>query len=309
MVREGSSTLNEYQPIGDALSAAADRLAGISESPRLDAELLLARAIDVTRAYLMAHPEDQLDPDAQVRYAAAIERRASGVPLAYITGLREFWSLELMVTPATLVPRPETERLVEQALSLLPRRAALRILDLGTGSGAIALALARERPLCQVVATDASEAALAVARENARQLDIDNVEFVAGDWTAPVGGREFDLVVSNPPYVAAGDPALDRLKHEPRAALASGPDGLDAIRRIAAEVGDILAPGGSLLVEHGAEQEAAVAAILDAAGWHNVRCYRDLAGLPRVTAATRDRASAQPFDDAHADEAPDRVAE
>jgi len=287
MLREGNATLNEYVPIRDAVAAAVERLAAASESPRLDAELLLARAIDVPRAYLMAHPEDTLDPDARSRFDESVARRASGVPLAYITGVREFWSMELMVTPATLVPRPETDILVEQALALIPRRADLRILDLGTGSGAIALALARERPMCRIVATDRSVAALEVARENARQMDVDNVDFVAGDWTAPVHGQVFDLVVSNPPYVAAGDPALAALRHEPRSALAAGADGLDAIRRIAAEAGDVQVAGGSLLVEHGADQEQAVAELLAAHGWADIRCYRDLAGLPRVTGARR----------------------
>ena len=285
MVREGDLTLNEYEPIRDALARATDRLSRSSDSPRLDAELLLARAIDVPRAYLMAHPEDTLDPDARSRFEDAVERRAAGMPLAYITGVREFWSLSLMVTPDTLVPRPETELLVEQALARIGRRADLRILDLGTGSGAIALALARERPLCHVVATDRSEAALAVARQNARQLDVDNVEFLAGDWIEPVHGRSFDLIVANPPYVAEGDPALDALRREPRTALAAGPDGLDAIRRIAAEAAAVLAGGGCLLLEHGADQERAVAEILAAAGWTDIHCYRDLAGLPRVTGA------------------------
>jgi len=287
MVREGGATLNEYQPIRDALDNATTQLGRVSESPRLDAELLLARAIDVSRAYLMAHPEDTLDPGARARFQKSVDRRASGTPMAYITGVREFWSIELMVTPDTLVPRPETEVLVEHALALIPRRAAMRVLDLGTGSGAIALALARERPMCHIVATDRSAAALAVARENARQLDVDNVEFVEGDWLKPLRGRSFDLVVSNPPYVASTAPALDALRHEPLIALAAGPDGLDAIRRIAADAGALLKAGGSLLVEHGADQERAVAELLSTCGWADMRCHRDLAGLPRVTAARR----------------------
>ena len=273
--------------IHEAIATAVRRLDGVSDSPRLDAELLLARAIDVSRTYLIAHPEDTLDPAASDRYFAAVDRRSRGVPLAYITGEKEFWSLTLMVSDATLVPRPETETVVEQALGLIPRRAELAVLDLGTGSGAIALAIARERPLCRVVATDRSEAALAVARQNARQLDIDNVTFLAGDWTAPVAGRTFDLVVSNPPYVRADDPALADLRHEPESALVAGNDGLDAIRRIARQARDVLVEDGGLIVEHGADQETAVAEILRAHGWTDVRCFRDLAGLPRVTRAIR----------------------
>lgn len=289
MVRQGLPALNEFVKsdltIRAATAAAVRRLRGMSESPRLDAELLLARAIDMPRSYLLAHPEDSLDRAAQERFSEAIEQRGSGVPLAYIVGEKEFWSLTLMVTPATLVPRPETELLVEHALNLIPRRSTWRILDLGTGSGAIALAIARERPLSQVVATDVSVAALAIAAENARQLDIDNVSFIAGSWTAPVADRKFDLVVSNPPYVAADDPAIARLGHEPRDALVSGPEGLDAIRRLAAECPVILAGGGTLLLEHGADQERAVARILEENGWTNCRCFADIAGLPRVTRA------------------------
>lgn len=287
MVRQGRPALNEYVPIGALLEQAVERLGRASDSPRLDAEILLGRAIDAPRSYLIAHPEDVLDPAAVARFEAAVRRRAAGEPIAYIEGVKEFWSMRLMVTADTLVPRPETETLVEQALARIPRKTAFRILDLGTGSGAIALALAKERPLCEITATDVSAAALAVARENARQQDVDNVRFLAGDWERPVRGETFDLVVSNPPYVRADDPALARLRHEPRSALAAGPEGLDAIRRIADAGRALVVAGGSLLLEHGAEQEAAVAGLLDAAGWREIRCYGDLAGLPRVTSAIR----------------------
>jgi len=285
MVRDGQSPLNEFLRIDDALAEAVATLDAVSESPRLDAELILARALDVPRSYLFAHPEDRLDRAAAARFFDTIRERASGRPMAYIAGEKEFWSMTLMVSPATLVPRTETEILVEQALMRLPRHARVRILDLGTGTGAIALAMARERPACLVVATDISEAALAVAQQNARQLDIPNVEFLAGDWVDPVRDRQFELVVSNPPYIAAGDPSLARLRHEPRHALVAGKDGLDAVRRIAAEVPAVLMPGGTLLLEHGAEQADAVAAILRAAGWTDVTNVSDLAGLPRVTIA------------------------
>ncbi len=296
MVREGHAALNEFVTsevtIGDAIAEAVARLAESSDSPRLDAELLLARAIDVPRSYLIAHPEDTLDTAAQERLFSAVEKRRGGMPIAYITGEKEFWSLTLMVSPATLVPRPETELLVEQALTLIPRDAELCILDLGTGSGAIALAIAKERPLCRVVATDVSANALAIAKENARQLDVDNVTFLQGDWTAPVAGQTFDMIVCNPPYVRAGDPALGALAYEPQTALVAGADGLDAIRRIAAEAGAVLVDGGTLLVEHGADQEQDVARLFAERGWTDVRCFDDLAGLPRVTRASRDANSA-----------------
>jgi release factor glutamine methyltransferase len=277
----------ETTTIGRLLASAAERLAAVSDSPRLEAELLLGRAIDMPRAYLMAHPDDTPDTAALRRLEATLARRLAGEPMAYIAGLKEFWSLELMVSPATLVPRPETELLVELALGEIPPRAGWRVLDLGTGSGAIALALARERPQCAVVATDRSAAALAIARENARQLALPNIEFLEGDWTAPVAGREFDLVVSNPPYVREGDPALAALVHEPRDALVAGADGLEAIRVLARECRPLLRQGGVLLLEHASDQAGAVAAILGATGWTTIHCSRDAAGLPRVSGARR----------------------
>jgi len=273
--------------IDAAIAEAVERLSPVSESPRIDAEILLCRSIDVPRAYLFAHPDDELDEAALERFRAVLERRVAGEPMAYITGTREFWSKELLVSPATLVPRPETELLVELALREIPRRATMRILDLGTGSGAIAIALASERPLCEITATDRSPDALAIARENARQLSIPNIRFVEGDWVEPLNGETFDLIVSNPPYVQSDDPALETLAFEPISALAAGPDGLDAIRRLAADCADVLVPGGPLFIEHGAEQAVHVAGLLEAAGWQEIRLHKDLAGLPRVTAARR----------------------
>ena len=190
-----------------------------------------------------------------------------------------------MVTPATLVPRPETELLVDLALREIPRSAEWNILDLGTGSGAIALAIAKERMLCRVTATDISEGALAVARQNARQLDLPDIEFLAGDWTQPVRSRKFDVIVSNPPYVRATDKALETLAAEPRTALVAGNDGLDAIRILARDCGSLLSGNGVFLVEHGADQESEVAALLERHGWSDIRCQADYAGLPRVTIA------------------------
>ena len=271
--------------ISAILDDAARRLGTVSDSARLDAELLLARAIDMPRSYLFAHPEEPLDALALARFEEALGRRLAGEPMAYITGIREFWSLELMVTPATLVPRPETELLVDLALREIPRRAGWAILDLGTGSGAIAISIARERPLSRVTATDVSTAALDVARQNARQLEVPNLEFLEGDWTAPVQGRRFNVIVSNPPYVRADDEALDALRCEPRSALSAGEDGLDVIRVLARDCGALLEPDGVLLIEHGAEQRDDVAAVLREHGWTGIDCHNDYAGLPRVTVA------------------------
>lgn len=287
IVREGLTPLNEFVKIKVALADAVERLAAVSESPRLDAESLLARALDVPRSYLFAHPEDEMDATACERFSAAINTRASGAPLAYITGEKEFWSMNLIVSRDTLVPRPETEILVDLALHRIPRDSALRVLDMGTGSGAIALAIAKERPNCDVVATDISAAALAVAKENARQHSLPNIEFLQGDWLEPVTGQLFDIIATNPPYVPSGDKALERLRHEPLSALASGADGLDAIRKIAVDALSAIKSGGPLLIEHGDEQHAVVAGILDNAGWTEIGVTNDFAGIPRVTTAVR----------------------
>ena len=279
--------MNEFVKIEAALADAVERLTPVSESPRLDAELLLARALDVPRSYLFAHPEDELDSAAVKRFSTTIESRTKGAPLAYITGEKEFWSMTLMVTRDTLVPRPETETLVDQVLVRIPKREAMQVLDLGTGSGAIALAIAKERPICDVTATDFSAAALAVAKENARQHSLPNIEFLLGDWLEPVAGQMFDVIATNPPYVPSEDPDLERLQHEPLTALASGADGLDAIRRIAVDAMSVIKPGGSLLIEHGDEQHGAVAEILQKAGWKEIGVTNDLAGIPRVTTAVR----------------------
>jgi release factor glutamine methyltransferase len=252
-----------------------------------DAELLLAHVLDRPRSWLYAHGDAALDATAVTRFEALLARRAQGEPVAYLTGRRGFWRFELAVTPATLIPRPETELLVELALARLPAERALRVADLGTGSGAIALALAFERPRAQVVATDASPDALAVARGNAAALGLANVAFRQGDWFAPLAGERFDLVASNPPYIAAGDPHLAELRFEPAAALASGADGLDAIRAIVRDAPAHLQPGGWLLLEHGPDQGAAVRALLHAAGLVAVATERDLERRERVTLGRR----------------------
>ncbi len=270
-----------------AIAGATARLSRISESPRLDAEILLCRTINMPRSYLFAHPEDELDDFTLERFEEVLARRESGAPMAYIMGTKEFWSHEFAVSPATLVPRPETELLVNLALCEIPRDEEWRVLDLGTGSGAIAISIACDRPLSQLTAVDISEAALTVAHENANALAPGNVEYLLGSWTEPVADRVFDLVVSNPPYVRADDEALAKLRHEPQSALVAGADGLDAIRILAADCAQIMRPGGLLLIEHGCDQAADVAALLSARGWTDIQCHNDLAGLPRVTAARR----------------------
>ena len=254
-----------------------------------DAEWLLAHLLGKSRGWLYAHGDEVLDADLVARFEALLARREAGEPVAYLTGHRGFWTFDLQVTPATLIPRPETELLVELALQRLPPARVLHVADLGTGSGAIALALARERPDAQVVATDASADALAVARGNAQALGIDNIEFRLGDWCAPLAGERVDLIASNPPYIADDDVHLGRgdLRYEPRTALASGADGLDAIRVIARDAPMHLAPGGWLLIEHGWEQGAAVRALLDAAGFVDVQTAPDLAHRDRITLGRR----------------------
>jgi release factor glutamine methyltransferase len=271
--------------IRSVLAQTAARLDDVSESGRLDAEILLARAIDMPRSYLFAHPEDTIDDASAERLETTVQMRLSGEPMAYITGVKEFWSLELMVSPATLVPRPETEILVDRALREIPRDAACRILDLGTGSGAIALAIASDRPLCDVIAVDISPDALAVAQQNARQLTISNVSFLEGDWIEPVADQRFEVICSNPPYVAEGDEALAALAAEPMLALLSGNSGLDAIELLARDCVSIIADNGILFFEHGATQKDQVAQILKSYGWTSIQCYDDYAGHPRVTCA------------------------
>jgi release factor glutamine methyltransferase len=258
------------------------RLAG--EDARRESELLLGLALGRERAWLFAHAGDAVDKAAADRFAALVAQRRAGIPVAQLLGEWGFWTLRLRVTADTLIPRPETELLVEAALERLPAGAS-RIADLGTGTGAIALALARERPEARVVATDLSAAALDVAQQNAQRNDIPNVEFRLGDWYGALRGERFDLIASNPPYIASDDPHLANgdLRFEPLTALASGVDGLDAIRVIARGALDHLMPRGWLLIEHGYAQGAAVRALLVAAGLMQVETLRDLEDRDRVT--------------------------
>ncbi|MEW6648051.1 MAG: peptide chain release factor N(5)-glutamine methyltransferase [Pseudomonadota bacterium] len=272
--------------VQQALLSAQARL-GSSDTPRLDAELLLCHVLDKNRAWLRTWPERALTADEQAAFEELVARRAAGEPVAYLTGRCGFWSLELKVTPATLIPRPDTETLVEWALELIPAEAAWRIADLGTGSGAIALALGRERPRCRIVATDASADALAVAQENSALNRTGNVVFRHGAWYAPLAGERHELIASNPPYIAEHDPHLAGLRHEPRTALTAGPDGLDDIRLLIAGAPHHLTPDGWLLLEHGWDQGAAVRELLQRHGYRHVHTRRDSAGHERISGGQR----------------------
>ncbi len=271
------------QEIRQLLAAAARVLPGVEG--RHEAELLLLHVLGRERGWLFAHATDLLDPATAEAFSALLQRRIAGEPVAYLLGRRGFWTLDLAVSPATLIPRPETERLVELALERLPEGVPLRIADLGTGSGAIALALASERPLAQIVATDMSADALAVAAGNARQHALANVAFRQGSWHDPLAGERFDLIASNPPYIASDDPHLAQgdLRFEPATALASGHDGLDDIRLIIAGAPAHVQPGGWLLMEHGWDQGEAIRALLEGAGFVEVETALDLEQRDRVS--------------------------
>lgn len=254
---------------------------------RREAALLLRHTLSVSDAWLVAHADDLVDPAQAVALHALLERRARGEPVAYLIGTRGFHDLELEVSPDVLIPRPETELLVELALQRIPTDTACSVADLGTGSGAVALAIAKARPRARVLATDASAAALAVARRNAERNRIGNVAFARGDWCEALGDARFQVIVSNPPYIAEHDPHLREgdLRFEPPAALSSGADGLDAIRTIIRDARAHLHAGGWLLLEHGWEQGADVRALVQQPGWHGVFTTRDLEGRERATSA------------------------
>ncbi len=270
--------MREVSTVDDLLAHA--RSLGVD---RLDAQRLMAHTLSRSRSWLLAHGEAEvLSAEAEALWPLLL-RRAAGEPLAYVVGEREFHGLVLRVTPDVLVPRPDTETLVDWAIELMAGSDPPRVVDLGTGSGAIALALAHERPHARVIAVDVSEAALDIARANVLALNLGNVEFRQGDWLAPLAGERFDLIASNPPYIALGDAHLDALRYEPEPALSSGQDGLDAIRTVARDAPAHLHPGGWLLLEHGWEQGGAVRALLRANNFDDVQTHQDLEGRDRVS--------------------------
>ena len=280
--------LNHKRPrsptIGSIIAEAERKLAR-SGSARLDAELLLAKLLGASRAHLYAYPERPVPVGAVIRYRRVIDERARGIPLAYLAGSQGFWSFEITVNPNTLIPRPETEHLVETALALIHTHDLRTVADLGTGSGAVALDLKREVPALEVFATDISPQALVVARRNAKALGLSGIKLLRGDWCRALPERRFDLIVSNPPYVASDDPRLraGEVRFEPLIALDGGRDGLEAIRRVIAGAGGCLQAGGWIAIEHGAEQRKPIETLFRAHGFRSLPCIRDYAGHERVS--------------------------
>lgn len=269
----------------EAVSALQSRLAIERNDARIEAHLLLQRAFLVNRAWLISHAEDLAKPDQQQVFEALLQRRLNGEPIAHILGEREFFGLNLKVTADTLIPRPDTETLVEAALEIIPKTTQFQVLDLGTGTGAIALAIAKHCPNVHVTAVDFSSNALNIARENATNLAISNVTFIQSDWFSALDHQRFDMSVSNPPYIAENDTHLSQgdVRFEPKSALTSGADGLDDIRHIIARAPHHLKPNGWLLLEHGYNQANAVAALLQQSHFNQIGHALDLAGIQRVT--------------------------
>ena len=272
--------------VRDLLKHAEQELIGV-KSARLDAEVLLASSLGTNRASLYAHPDQNVPPEAESSFSSLLDKRRQAFPLAYLLGSREFWSMELKVDANTLIPRPETELLVEQALLAIPTKTPCRVLDLGTGSGAIALAIACERPQAEVLAVDISTRALDVARQNAQDLEAENVEFLHSDWFADIDESEFDVIVSNPPYVETRDPGfeLGEIRYEPRLALDGGEKGMDAYHHIVPLARDVLCSRGRLLLEHGWQQGPALRELLETEGFQQVQTLKDYAGLERCSTA------------------------
>ena len=272
--------------MGKLLADARERLAALPHAePRLEAELLLAEATGCRRETLLAWPERIPSPGQAQHFAALLARRLAGEPIAHLRGHQAFWKQELRVTPDTLIPRPETELLVELALELLAAPAPLIVADAGTGSGAIALALALERPAWTLLALDLSPGAAVVAADNLRREGATNAWVIRADWLAPLAPASLDALIANPPYIPSADPHLSRgdLPREPRTALTAGPEGLDAYRRLVPQARTCLKPGGLLVLEHGFDQAPAVRALLTAAGFTGIATRDDLAGQPRST--------------------------
>ena len=267
------------------LNQAYQQLAAVSDSALLDAEVLLCHCLHKNRSFIRAWPEHQLTDQQAAEFLALITQRQQGVPVAYLTGEREFWSRSFKVNPDVLIPRPDSELLIELSLDLLPATQASKIIDLGTGSGILAITLAAERPGSQVIACDLSPAALRTAQDNAQQLQIDNVRFLASNWFSAITDRDFDLVISNPPYIDQHDPHLQQgdVRFEPDSALISAENGLQDIRLLADQARQHLKPGGYLLIEHGYDQQTAVQALFKRFNYQQITTHPDYAGNPRVT--------------------------
>ena len=270
--------------LSQLLSAATEKLMP-SDSARLDAEVLLAHTLGKQRSYLYSHPEHSVDETILARYLSLIEKRQQGMPIAYLTGQKEFWSLSLTVNDTTLIPRPETELVVEQTLKKIPASASLTIADLGTGSGAIALAIASERLHCQIIASDRKYSSSLLAKQNAEQLDLKNIDFICTDWSHAFKANSLDIIVSNPPYIAENDPHLSSgdVRFEPLHALTAGSDGLNDIKQIIKQSAAILKSEGWLILEHGYDQQAAVQKLFQENGYTDIETCHDLAGNPRVS--------------------------
>lgn len=273
----------------EAQAQLSSALALPGNEAKLEAQILLQHCLDVNRAWLLAHENDATDANNHAEFQTLLNRRLQGEPIAYILGKREFYGLAFKVTSDTLIPRPDTETLVEAALERIPQDQPYRILDLGTGTGAIAIAIAKHRPVSQVTAVDASSAALAVAQENARSLSTDNVKFVLSDWFDALQSQTYDVIVSNPPYVAQDDVHLKQgdLRFEPISALAAGTDGLDCIRQMIKQAAQYLEPHGWLMLEHGYDQAEKVTNLMKAAGYSAISSVADLPGVYRVTLCQR----------------------
>ena len=274
--------------IKEALELAVTKLRD-SDHARLDAEVLLAHVLNKPRSHLHAWPEAKLSEEQALRFSDFVAQRTEGWPVAYLTGHREFWSLDLGITADTLIPRPETELLVERALALLPAHENMQVADLGTGSGAIAIALAQERKSWTLCALDRSIACTRIAQRNARRLGVHNISFINASWCDALADASLDAIVSNPPYVSDQDPHLRQgdVRYEPITALASGLDGLNDIRKLVTDAPRILKAGGWILIEHGIDQSKTIRNLLNTKGFINIKTLRDLAGLERISYAQK----------------------
>lgn len=273
----------------ETLNHAISILSLTSSSPRIDAEILMAKALNVSRAYLYTYPEAPIHADVESQFQTLLDRRVAGMPIAYLTGKREFWTVSLTISEATLIPRPETELLVEKSLALLNGREKIKLLDLGTGSGAIACAIAQSRPNWHITACDISTEALETAQRNASELGLTNISFIQSDWFQSITEDNFDAIVSNPPYLAQDDPHLTQgdLRFEPKLALVSGPNGLESLQWIIEQSYNRLRKHGLLMLEHGFEQRLAIEKRLSSIGYQNIQCWQDAQGHDRVTCAKK----------------------